>query len=176
MKLVKGIAELFHQVFCLKDRKISVLDHVWVLFGVGTWISLLSWTLPSCWLFWGIALNVFCRCCSRLWTTGALGTRELILDCGVMEAGGTWGILLVLLFVFHISIFKTFWSSSERSEQIQVYEIGWSALCDIFHLEALNSTCAQGVLAGRSGVCDAPHNRWHGGTDSSGMAIHTSVS
>lgn len=108
MKLVKGIAELFHQVFCLKDRKISVLDHVWVLFGVGTWISLLSWTLPSCWLFWGIALNVFCRCCSRLWTTGALGTRELILDCGVMEAGGTWGILLVLLFVFPYQHFQDF--------------------------------------------------------------------
>lgn len=44
--------------------------------------------LPSCWLFWGIALNFFYWCCSRLWNRGALGTRELILHFRVMEAWG----------------------------------------------------------------------------------------
>lgn len=28
MKLVEGIAELFHRVFYLKDRKVAVTDHV----------------------------------------------------------------------------------------------------------------------------------------------------
>lgn len=28
MKLVEGIAELFHWVFYLKDRKVAVTDHV----------------------------------------------------------------------------------------------------------------------------------------------------
>lgn len=40
MKLVEGIAELFHRVFYLKDRKVAVMDHVWALVGVGAWVLL----------------------------------------------------------------------------------------------------------------------------------------
>lgn len=102
IKLVEGIAELFHQVFCLKDRKMAVTDHVWALFGVGAWISLPSWTIPSCWPFWGVPLNFFCCFCSRLWTRGALGT---ILHCGVMEAWGNTRDFVCFAVLFSVSAF-----------------------------------------------------------------------
>lgn len=83
--------------------------HVSPVWGGCLSVALPSWALPSCWLFWGIAPNFFCCCCSRLWTRGARETRELILHCGVMEAlGGTWGILFVLLFFFPYQPFQDF--------------------------------------------------------------------
>lgn len=127
-----GIAELFHQVFCLKDRKISVVDHVWALFG--TWISLLSWMLPSCWLFWGIALNVFYRCCSRLWTTGALGTRELILDCGVMEAWGNMRDFVCVAVRFSISAFSRLSGTALRDLSKSNFMKYAEVLCVIFFI------------------------------------------